>query len=151
MQKSQIRPCLKYCPKVWGGTFKSTLCLLDKVQSKVICVINNLNPTKSLQPLSHHLLVADLSIFYRRFDGHCSQEIRDIVTAPLRRIGNTRSSTHSQPFQISRSNPRTLSHKSSFIPGNCNSWKSFPSSSFSVSLNLASFKYRINELALISL
>ena len=64
--KSQIRPSLEYCSHVWGGAPKSTLCLLDNVQSKAIRLINNHNLlTKSLQPLSHRRLVGDLSIFYR--------------------------------------------------------------------------------------
>ena len=62
--KSQIRPSLEYCFHVWGGTPKSTLCLLDKVQSKAIRLINNPYLTKSLQPLSHGRLVGDLSIYY---------------------------------------------------------------------------------------
>ena len=64
---------------------------------------------------SHGRLVGDLSIFYRYFNGHCSQEIRDIIPVPLRCVRTTRSSTHSHPFQVSLPNPRTLSHKSSFI------------------------------------
>ena len=55
--KSQIRPSLEYCSHVWGGAPKSTLCLLDKAQSKAIRLINNPNLTKSLQPLSHRRLV----------------------------------------------------------------------------------------------
>ena len=128
--KSQIHPSLEYCSHVWGGAPKSTLCLLDKVQSKAIRLINNPNLTKSLQPLSHRLLVGDLSIFYRYFNGHCSQEIRDIIPVPLRRVRTTRSSTHSHPFQVSLPNPRTLSHKSSFIPRTCNLWNVLPSSCF---------------------
>ena len=50
---------LEYCSHVWGGARKSTLCLLDKVQSKAIRLINNANLTKSLQPLPHRLLVGD--------------------------------------------------------------------------------------------
>ena len=46
MCTSQIRP-LEYCSHVWGGAPKSTLCLLDKVQSKAIRLINNPNLTKS--------------------------------------------------------------------------------------------------------
>ena len=69
---SQICPSLKYCSHVLGGAAKSTLCLLDKVQSKAIRLINNPNLTKSLQPLSHRRLVGDLSIYYRYFNGHCS-------------------------------------------------------------------------------
>ena len=149
--KSQIRPSLEYCSHVWGGAPKSTLCLLDKVQSKPICLINNPNITKSLQPLSHRRLVGDLSIFHKYFHGHCSQEIREIVPVPLRRVRTTRSSTHSHPFQVSLPNPRTLSHKSSFIPRTCNLWNVFPSSCFPESYNLPSFKSKINKLDLISL
>ena len=74
--KSQIRPSLEYCSHVWSGAPKSTLCLLDKVQSKAIRLINNPNLTKYLQPLSRRRLVGDLSIFYSYFHGYSSQEIR---------------------------------------------------------------------------
>ena len=63
--------------------------------------VNNLNLTKFLQPLSHRRLVANLSIFYRCFHGNCSQEIRDIIPIPLRRVRNTRRSTNSHPCQVS--------------------------------------------------
>ena len=109
---SQIRPSLEYCSHVWGGASKSTLCLLEKVQSKAIRLINNPNLTKSLQPLAHRRFVGDISIFYRHFNGHCSQEIRDIIPVSLRRVRTTRSSTHSQPFQVSLPTSRTLSQKS---------------------------------------
>ena len=130
---------------------KSTLCLLEKVQSKAIRLINNPNLTKSLQPFSHRRLVGDLSIYYRYFNGHCSQKIRDIIPVPLRRVGTTRSSrssTHSHPFQVSLPNPRNLSHKSSFIPRTCNLWNVLPSSCFPESYNLPSFKSKINNLIL---
>ena len=75
IHKTQICPSLEYYSHVWGGAPKSTLCLLDKVQSKAIRLIKNPNLAKSLQPLSHRRLVGDLSIYYRYFNGHCSQEI----------------------------------------------------------------------------
>ena len=149
--KSQIPPSLEYCSHVWGGAPKSTLCLLDKVQSKAIRLINNPNLTKSLQPLSHRRLVGDLSIFYRYFNGHCSLEIRDTILVPLRRVRTTRSTTHSHPFQVSLPNPRTLSHKSSFILRTCNLWNILPSSCFPESYNLPPFKSNVNKLDLISL
>ena len=102
INKSQIRPSLEleYCSHIWGGAPKSTLGLLDKVQSKAIRLINNPDLAKSLQPHSHRRLVGDLSIFYRYYNGHCSQEIRDIIPVPLRRVRTTRSSTHSHTFQV---------------------------------------------------
>ena len=82
------------CSHVWGGAPKSTLCLLDKVQSKVIRLINNFNLAKFLQYLSHRCLVTDLSIFYRYFNGHSSQEIRDIIPVTLRRVRTAKYSTY---------------------------------------------------------
>ena len=103
--KSQICPSLQYCSPVWGGAPKSTLCLLDKVRSKAINLINNPNITKSLQPLSNRRLVGDLSIVYRYFHRHCSQEVMEIIPVPLRRVRTTRSSTHSHALQVSLPNP----------------------------------------------
>ena len=82
--KSQIHPSLEYCSHVWGGAPKSSLHLLDRVQSKAIHFINNPDLTNSLQSLSHRRLVADHSIFYRYFHGHCSQEIKNIIPDPVR-------------------------------------------------------------------
>ena len=109
------------------------------------------NLKKYILTLSHRRLVGDLSIFYRYFHRHCSQEIRDIIPVPLRRVKTTRSSIHSHPFQVSLPNPRTLSHQSSFIPRTCNLWNLLPSSCFPESYNLPSFKHNINKLDLISL
>ena len=92
----------------------SFLTHLDKVQSKAIRLINNPKLTKSLQPRSHRRLVGNLSIFYRYFHGHCSQEIRDIIPVPRRRVMTTRSSTHSHPFQVSLPTPPNS------IPRTCN-------------------------------
>ena len=102
-------------------------------------------------PLSYHRLVGDLSIFHRYFHGHCSQEIRDTIPVPLRRVRTTRSSTHSYPFQVSLPTPRTLSNKSSFIPRTCNLWNVLASSCFPESYSLPSFESKINKLDLISL
>ena len=149
--KSQIRPSLEYCSHVWGGAPRSSLHLLDKVQSKAIRLINNPSLTKSLQSLSDHRLIADLSIFYRYFHGHCSMEIKSIIPDPLKHVRLTRSSSRSHPFQVILSNPRTLSHKSSFIPRTCKLWNTLPSTSFPESYNLTCFKSNIKKLDLISL
>ena len=119
-----------------------------RLHFRIISVAHDL--TKYLQPLSHRCLVEDLFIFYRYFHGPCSQEIRENIAVPLRRVRITRSSTHSHPFQISLPNPRTLSQKSSFILRPCNLWSVLPSY-FPESYSLPSFKSKINKLDLISL
>ena len=84
--KSQIGPSLEYCSHVWCGAPKSSLHLLERVLSKAIRLINNPNLTSSLQSFSHRRLVADPSIFYSYFHGHCSQEIKNIISDPVRRF-----------------------------------------------------------------
>ena len=73
------------------------------------------------------------------------------IPVPLRRIRTTRSSTNSHPFQVSLHTPRTLSHKSSFIPRTCHLWNVLPSSCFPESYNLPSFKSKTNKRDLIYL
>ena len=60
--KYQIRPSLEYCSHVWGDAPKSSLHILDGVQSNAIHLISNPHLINSLQSLSHRL-VAELSIF----------------------------------------------------------------------------------------
>ena len=151
-KKSEDEICtLEYCSHAWGAAPTSSLYLLNRVQSKAIHLINNPNLTNSLQSLSHCRLVADLSIFYHYFHGHCSPEIKNIILDPLRHVQTTRSSTYSHPFQVTLPNPRTLSHKSSFIPRTSQMWNSLPPTTFPESSNLSSFKSKTNKLDLISL
>ena len=125
--------------------------LLDRVQSKPVRLINNPNLTNSLQSLSHRRLVEDFSISYRYFHGHCSQEIKNTIPDPVRRVRTTRSSTYSHPFQVTVLNPRTLAHKSSFIPRTSQLCNSLPPTTFPESYDLSSFKSNINKLDLVSI
>ena len=113
--------------------------LLDRVQSKDIRLINNPNLTNSLQSLSHRRLVADISIFYRYFHGHCPQEIRNIISDPARHVRTTRSSTYSHSFQVTLPNPRAVAHKSAFIPRTSQLWNLLPPTTFPESYNFSSF------------
>ena len=75
--KSQIHPSLECCSHVWSGAPKSTLCLLDKVQSKALRLINNLNLNKSLKFLSYRRLVAVPSIYHKYLYGNYPHASRD--------------------------------------------------------------------------
>ena len=149
--RSQIRPSLEYCSHVWGGAPKSSLHLLDRVQSKAIRLTKNPNLTNSLQSLSHRRLIANLSIFYLYFHEHCSQEIRNIIPDPVSHVPATRSSIHSHPFQVTLPNPLTLAHQSPFIPRTSHLWNSLPPITFPESYKLSFFKCNINKLDLVSL
>ena len=67
---SMIRPSLEYCSHVWGSS--SSVYMLDRVESKALCLTNDPSLTSSLDPLSLRCKVAALSLFYRYFHNHCS-------------------------------------------------------------------------------
>ena len=95
--------------------------------------------------------LADLSIFYCNFHGHWSQEIKNIIPDPVRRVRTTRSSTYLYSFQVTLPNPRTLSQKSSVIPRTSQLLMSLPPTTFRESYNFSSFKSNINKLYLVPL
>ena len=145
--KSQIRPSLEYCYHIWGGAPKSSLHLLDRVQSKAIRLINNPSLTNSLQSLSHRRLIAGLPF--------STAILKDIALWKSRILfliqRGVFEPTHSHPFQVTLPNPRTLAHKSSFIPRTSKLLNSLPPTTFPESYNLSSFKSNINKFDLISL
>ena len=96
-------------------------------------------------------IVVLLQIFCHYIHGHCSQEIKNIIPDPVRRVRTTRSSTHSHPFQVTLPNPRALAHKSSFIPRTSQLWNLLPSTTFPESYNLSSFKSNAIKPELVSL
>ena len=134
-----------------GVVLLNLLSIFLTESSLKLSVSSTVQTSLILYSLSHRRLVADLSIFYRYFHGHCSQEIKNIIPDPVRRVRTTRSSTYSHPFQVTLPYPRTLSHKSSFIPRTSQLWNSLPPTTFPESYNLLSFKSNINKLDLVSL
>ena len=138
--KSQIQPHLKYCFHILKSAPKPSLHLLGKFQSIAIPLISNSNLTSSLQSLSYRCLVAGFSIFYGYFHGNCSLEIKKITPGPMRSFKITRSSTQSHPFQVTLPNPRTLAHKSPFIPRTSHLWNTLPPIAFPEAYNLSSCK-----------
>ena len=133
-----------------GVVLLNVLSIFLTESSLKLSVSSTIHTSLILYSLSHRRLVADLSIFYRYFHRYCSQEIKNIISDPMRCIGTTRCSTHSHPFQVTLPNPRTLAHKSSFIPRTSQLWNSLPPTTFPESYNVSSFKFNINKLDLFS-
>ena len=146
--KSQICPSLEYSSHVWGGAPKSSLHLLDRVQSKAICLINNPNLTNSLQSLSHRRLVPFSTAIFT-----------DIALRKLRILFLIRWGVFEPPGALpihTLSKLHYLIHKLyltnrlSFLRTS-QLWNSLPPTTFPESNNLSSFKSNINKLNLVSL
>ena len=81
LYKSTIRPCMKYSCHIWAGTPRCYLELLDKLQ-KWICRAVGPSLAASLEPLTHHQIVARLSLFYGYYFRRCSSELAQLVPLP---------------------------------------------------------------------
>jgi len=149
LYKTLIRPKLEYCCHVWGGVPKYLINLLDRIQRKACRLIADPVLTETLQTLEHRRRVASLSLFYRYFNGKCSDEIYNIVP-PLRIATRpTRAVFHKFTVEISRC--RTKSHAESFFPRVAKLWNALPPLLFELigeHYNLQGFKTLINKLNL---
>ena len=141
LYKGLIRPCMEYCSHIWGGSPSTSL--LDKVESKAIRLINNLNLTSSLDPLSLRRKVASLSLFYRYHFGHCSIELAGCVPPPLPRPRNTRQAASSHRYSVEIINSRVNCYNDCFFPSASKLWNSLPESVFPDHYNLSSFKRKV--------
>ena len=70
-----IRPCLEYCSHIWGSPYR--------VESKAVRLIGDPSLTSTLDPLSLRRKVASLSLFYRYYFGHCSDELAACIPPPM--------------------------------------------------------------------
>ena len=136
-----IRPCLEYCSHIWGSSPYTSL--LDKIESKAISLIGDPSLTSTLYPLSLRRKVASLSLFYRYYFGHCSDELATCIPPPMARPRSTRQATFAHNYCVELSNARINRFSDGFFPSTSHLWNSLPSSVFPASFNLPSFKRQV--------
>ena len=136
-----IRPCLEYSSHIWGAS--PFTYLLDRVESKAFRLINDPVLTSTLDPLSLRHKVACLSLFYRYYFGHCSEELVGCMPSPLRRPRETRQTTSSHRYSVEVCNPRIDRYNDCFFHSTSLLWNSLPASVFPKSYNLSIFKRQV--------
>ena len=136
-----IQPCLEYCSHIWGSSPYTSL--LDRVESKAICLIADPSLTSTLDPLSLCLKVASLSLFYCYYFGHCSDELATYIPPPMARPLSTRQASFAHNYCVELSNARINRFTDGFFPSTSRLWNSLPSSVFLASFNLPSFEMQV--------
>ena len=136
-----IRPCLEYCSHIWGSSPYTSL--LDRVESKAIRLISDPSLTSTLDPLSLRRKVASLSLFYRYYFGHCSDELAACIPPPMARPRSTRQATFAHNYCVELSNARINWFSDGFFPSTSHLWNTLPSAVFPTSFNLPSFKRQV--------
>ena len=109
-----IHPCLEYCSYIWGSSPYTSL--LDRVESKAIGLIGDPSLTSTLDPLSLRRKVATLSLSYRYYFGHCSDELAACIPPPMAQPRSTRQATFAHNFCVELSNARINLYSDGFFP-----------------------------------
>ena len=117
--------------------------LLDRVESKAIRLISDPSLTSTLDPLSLRCKVASLSLFYRYYFGHCSDELAACIPPPMAWPRSTRRATFAHNFYVELSTARINRFSDGFFPSTSHLWNSLPSAVFPASFNLPSFKRQV--------
>ncbi|XP_065645759.1 uncharacterized protein LOC136076213 [Hydra vulgaris] len=101
--------------------------------------------TANLQPLSHCRNVASLSLFYKYYNGYCSNELASLVPSTKFHFRVTRHLIKSHPFTATVPKCSKSSYSSSFFLRTSVLWKWLSLSCFTDSYNLQSFKSSVNR------
>ena len=113
------------------------------VESNSIRLIGDPSLTWTLDPLSLCHKVASLSLFYRYYFGHCSDELAACIPPPMARPRSTWQAAFAHNYCVERSNARINRFSDGFFPSASRLWNSLPSSVFPAFFNLPSFKGQV--------
>ena len=132
-----IHPCLEYCSLIWGCPYTS---FLDRVESKAIRLIGDPSLISTLDPLSLRHKVASLSLFYRYYFGHCSEELAACIPPLMAWPRSTWQASFAHSYCVELSNPRINRFSDGFFSSTSRLWNSLLSFVFPASFNLSFFK-----------
>ena len=136
--KATIRPCIEYCCHLWARASAVCLHLLDRIQKRILNLVGP-DLCSNLQPLSHRRNVASLSLFYKYFHGHCSDDLKELTPSLKTFSRTTRLSSAANPLTIQIPNFHKTFYSSSFFPHTARLWNSLPSNCFPSDYDLQSF------------
>ena len=125
------------------GVLPLMLLFLIGMNQRAIRLISDPSLTSTLDPLSLRRKVASLSLFYRYYFGHCSDELAACIPPPMARPRSTRQATFAHNYCVELSNARINRFSDGFFPSTTRLWNSLPSSAFPASFNLPSFKRQV--------
>ena len=138
-----ICPCLEYCSHIVGSSPHTSP--LDRVESKArpIRLIGDPSLTSTLDPLSLRRKVASLSLFYRYYLGHCSDQLLTCILPLMTQPRSTRQASFAHNYCVELSYARINQFSDGFFPSTSHLWNFLPSSVFPASFNLPSFKRHV--------
>lgn len=145
LYKAQIRPHMEYCSHLWAGAPHYQLLPFERIQKRAVRIADDPRLSDSLEPLDLRRNVGSLSVFYRIFNGECSEELFNLVPAAQFRYRTTRRGNRLHAHHLEAWRSSTTRFSRSFLPRVCKMWNELPPTVFPQSYDLGSFKRRVNS------
>ncbi|XP_052750997.1 uncharacterized protein LOC128200723 [Galleria mellonella] len=140
LYKSQIRPHMEYCCHLWAGAPRYQLEPFDSVQRRAMRIVDDPMLASGIEPLSLRRDFASLCVFYRLYNGLCSEELFNMMpTATFyHRTARHRQGVHPHTLQPKWS--RTTRFQRCFLPRTLRLWNELPAEVFPRDYSMGFFK-----------
>lgn len=145
LYKAQVRPHLEYCSHLWAGAPAYQLGPCDSIQRRATRIVDDTVLTSDIEPLGLRRDVASLCVFYRLYNGVCSEELFDMMpTATFyHRTARHRQGVH--PHTLEPNWSRTARFQRNFLPRTIRLWNELPGEVFPGEYNMEFFKRGVNR------
>lgn len=145
LYKAQVRPHMEYCSFLWAGAPEYQLLPLDSIQRRAIRIVDDPKLTDRLETLRHRRDVGSLCVFYRLYNGECSEELFDLVPPSRFYHRTSRHREGAHPHILDAWHPKTTRASRSFFTRTCQMWNRLPPEVFPLRYNMGFFKRCVNR------
>ena len=131
---------MQYCSHLWAGAPAYQTDPLDSIQRRVIRIVDDPILTGGLESLSLRRDFASLCVFYRLYNGECSEELFDLVPTAhfYNRTARQRRDVNPHFLELPRSTTQRFSR--TFIPRTTMIWRELPAAVFPLRYDMEFFK-----------
>lgn len=143
LYKAQVRPHMEYCSHLWAGAPQYQLLPLDSIQRRATRIVDDPLLTHGLDTLSLRRDVSSLCVFYRLYNGKCSEELFSLVPPSLFRHRTLRRWERFHPHHLDAWHPSNVRASRSFLPRTCKLWNDLPPEVFPLHYNMGFFKRQV--------
>ncbi|XP_045499440.1 uncharacterized protein LOC123697067 [Colias croceus] len=131
---------MEYCSHLWAGAPQYQLLPFDRLQRRASRIVDRPELTDRLDPLALRRDVASLCIFYRIYNGECSDELFGLVPAAKFHNRTARHKLKYHPHHLDAWRSSTVRFSRHFLPRTTLLWNKLPASVFPKNFDMGTFK-----------